>query len=302
MYYNYFIAPTLKYIKFIFGTPYSDIKRGLELVIAYDTRANKKILAQFKTPFTKVILQGTLVNSDEQKTIEVQYIDGSQYSFNAGVKREYMDTETIKYLPILEAKYHTGVNSKNQKHNLPTFDIEGYILVKRNLNSESKFPSKLTLRDIAVVTSNSKHSIQGSITFENNKVLGEASLTTGGVNININGLLSGDYPILKLDGNVDMTRNVQAGHQLQNGEISDYKPMSKVVALLYKIRTLNLYTSQELHIEAPYLLLSTNHIRWDDDYIEANCDILIENQELTMHGNVSTSNLLDMALNGEYFD
>lgn len=273
------------------------------MVVVYDTKAHKKLLAEFKTPFNKVILQGTFVNTDKQKTIEVKYINGSQHIFSAGVKSEEVDTETTKYWPIFEAKYSTDVSTEKQRHHLlPAFDIEGYVLVKRNANSESNYPSKLTLRDIAVVTANSTHSLQGSFTFENNEVLGDVSLTANSVTINMNGLLSGNYPIFKLDLNLDMTRNGQTNQQLlETDENYDYKPISKFVALLYKVKTLNLLISKELHIEAPYVFLSKNHIYWDSDYFESSCDMLIENRELTMHGKMSTSNLLDTAFNGEHY-
>ncbi|XP_026815483.1 apolipophorins [Rhopalosiphum maidis] len=297
---NYdFNSPILKYIKFIFVTPDANIKRGLELVVVYDTKAHKKILAEFKTPFTKKILQGTLVNSDEQKTIEVKYIDGSQHIFNAGVKCETVDAETIKYSPIFEAKYSTEVSTKKHRHHLlPVFDIEGYVLVKHNTNPESNYPTKLTLRDIAVVTTKSRHSLQGSFTFENNEISGDVSLTANSLTINMKGLLSGDYPIFKMNLHLDMTRNEQANQQLETDESYDNKPTSKFIALLRKVKTLNLLTSHELHIEAPYVFLSNHYIRLDDDYLEANCDILIENNEPTIHGNISASNVLDLAFNG----
>jgi len=277
----------------------------LDLVVIYDTIAHKKLLAEFKTPFTKKIIQGTLVDSDEQKTIEVKYIDGSQHMFSAGVKCEEVDAETMQYSPIFEARYSTEMSTKKHKHHhlVPKFDIEGNILVKRNTNSESNYPSKLTLRDLAIVTPESRHSLQGSLIFENNEVLGDVSLAANSVTINMNGLLSGDYPIFKLDLKLDMTRNEQAKQQLlETDESNDYKPMSKFVALLNKVKNFNVLTSQELHIEAPYVFLSKNHIFWDGDYFEANCDVLFENSELTTHGYIMTSNLLDMAFNGEHYD
>jgi len=216
-----------------------------------------------------------------------------------------VDAETIKYSPILEAKYSTELNTTTHSHHLvPTFDIQGCVLVKRNTNSESNYPSKLTLRDLAVVTSYGRHALQGSLTFENNKVLGDVSLIANSVTINMYGFLSGDYPILKLDLKLDMTRNEQAKQRLllDSDENYDYEPTSKFVALLNKVKTLNLLTSQELHIEAPYIFLSNNHIRWDDDYFEANCDVLFKNSELTTHGYIMTSNLLDMSFIGENFD
>lgn len=275
----------------------------MELLFVYDTKVHKKILAEFKTPFTKKILQGTLVDSNEQKTIEIKYIDGSQHIFNAGVKCEKVDDETIKYSPIFEAKYSTGVNTKKHRHHLiPAFDIEGYVLVKHNnTNPESNYPTKLTLRDIAVVTTKSRHSLQGSFTFENNEILGDVSLTANSLTINMEGLLSGDYPIFKMNLNLNMTKNEQADQQLETDESYDDKPSSKFVALLRKVKTLNLLTSHELHIEAPYVFLSKHYIRLDDDYLEANCDILIENNEPTIYGNISASNVLDLAFNGKQF-
>jgi len=276
----------------------------LELLVVYDTIAHKKVLAEFKTPLTKKILQGTLVNSNEQKTIEVKYIDGSQYIFNAGVKCEEVDTETIKYSPIFEAKYSTEVSTTEHRSQLMTMlDMEGYILVKRNTNSESNYPSKLTLRDVAIVTPESRHSLQGSLTLENNEVLGDIILTANSITINMNGLVSGNYPASKLNLKLDMTRNEQINQQLlETDESYGYRPMSKLAALLYKVKTFNLLTSQEFHFEAPYVFLSNNQIRWDDDYLEANCDVLFENSELTTHGYIMTSNLLDVSFDGENFD
>lgn len=296
---NYdFKTPTLKYIKCIFVTPDAATKRGLELLFVYDTNEHNKLVAEFKTPFTKIILQGTLVDSDEQKTIEVKYIDGSQHILSTGVKCEQVDSETMKYSPMFEAKYSTEVSDKTHKHHLLSlFDIEGYVLVQRNMNPESHYPTKLTLRDIAVVTTKSRHSLQGSFTFENNEVLGDVSLTANSLAIKMNGLLSGNYPVFKLDFNLDMTRNEQPDQQLETDESYDNRPNSKFVALLYKVKTLNLLTSHELHIKSPYVYISNNHIHLDDDYLEANCDILIENSEPTIHGNISASNFLDVAFN-----
>jgi len=299
-----FVASTVKYIKFIFVTPNTDIKRGLELVIVYDTKEHNKLLAKFKTPFTKKITQGTLVDSAEQKTIEVIYIDDSQHIFTAGVKCEEVDAETMKYSPIFEAKYSNEMSTTKHRHHLvPMFDIEGNILVKRNMNSESNYPSKLTLSDVAIVTPENRHSLQGSFTFDNNKVLGDVSLTANGVTINMNGIVNGDYPKFKLDLKLDMTRNEQAKQLLLGTDESYYyKPMSKFVALLNKVKSFNVHTSQELHIEAPFVFLSKNHIYWDDDYFDANCDVLFENSELTTHGFIKTTNILDMAFNGEHYD
>jgi len=274
----------------------------LELLFVYDTNEHNKLVAEFKTPFARRILQGTLVDSDEQKTIEVKYIDGSQHILSTGVKCEQVDSDTMKYSPIFEAKYSTEVNDKTHKHHLSSlFDVEGYVLVQRNMNPESNYPTKLTLRDIAVVTTKSRHSLQGSFTFENNEVLGDVSLTANSLAIKMNGLLSGNYPIFKLDFNLDMTRNEQSDQQLETDENYDNIPNSKFVVLLYKVKTLNLLTSHELHIKSPFVYISNNHIRLDDDYLEVNCDVLIENSETTIHGNILASNFLDVAFNGKYF-
>ncbi|CAH1725498.1 unnamed protein product [Aphis gossypii] len=292
-------SPKLKYIKCIFVTPGAATKRGLELLFVYDTNEHNKLVAEFRTPFTRRILQGTLVDSDEQKTIEViADIDGSQHILSTGVKFEQVDSDTMKYLPIFEAKYSTEVNDKTHKQHLSSlFDVEGYVLVQRNMNPKKNYPTKLTLRDIAVVTTKSRHSLQGSFTFENNEVLGDVSLTANSIAVKMNGLFSGNYPIFRLDLNLDMTRNEQSDQQLETDESYDNRPNSKFVALLYKVKTLNLLTSHELHIKSPYKYISNNHIRLDDDYLEANCDVLIENSEPIIHGNISASNFLDVAFN-----
>jgi len=289
-------------MKFIFITPKSDIKRGLELQVIYDTKKNKKLLAEFKTPSIKKIIQGTLVDSDKQKTIEIKCIDGSQHIFRAGVKCEKVDSETIKYTPIFEAKFSTKVNAKKHRHYLvPKFDLKGDIFVTRNTNPDSNYPSKLTLKDVAIVTTESRHSLQGLITFKNNEVLGDVSLTANSVTIYMNGLLSGDDPKYKLVFNLDMTRNEQANQQLLETDESNDRPMSKLLALLYKVKILNIIISQELHIEAPYKFLSKNEINWDDDYFKANCEVLFENNELTSRVYMNTTDLLDVAFNGKHY-
>lgn len=294
----FFSAPMLKYIKFMFVTPKSDIKRGVALLIGYDTSVNNKFVAELKTPSSKVILQSILVNSDAQKTIEVQYLDGAKYVFNLGVKCEKVDQETNKYFPIFETGYSTNISTKTTRHpSLPNFDIEGYVLVKRNMNSNSKFPSKFTLQDMAVVTPSNKHSLRGTWTFENNKATGEANLTTYGVTFNMYGLISGEYPVYKSIGELDVIKNKPS----QERSLSNYgnEPVSKFEDLLHKIKPVSIHTSQEIHIKAPYVFLSNNYVIWNDGHFKLNGDFLIENKGLTMHGNISFADILDSVLNGK---
>lgn len=295
-----FSAPMLKYIKFLFVTPKSDVKRGVELLIGYDTSVNNKLVAQYKTPSSKVVLQSTLVNSETQKTIEVQYLNGAKYVFNLGVKCEKVDKETNKYYPVFETGYATDVSTKTTKQGiLPNFGIEGYLLVKHNANSNSIFPSKFTLQDIAVVTPSNKHSIRGTWTFEDNKASGEANLTTYGVTFNIHGLISGEYPVYKAIGALDVIKNKPS----QERSLSNYDngPVSKFVDLLHTIKPVNIYTSQEIHIKAPYIFLSNNYVIWDEGDLKLNGDFHIDNNGLTMNGNISFTNIYDSVLNGKTF-
>lgn len=297
-----FSAPMLKFIKFKFFTPESNIKRGVKLLISYDTSINDTYVAkyEFRTPFSLVVLQSVLVNSDTQKTIEVEYLDGTKYVFNLGIKCEKVDKETNKYFPVFETEYSTDINTKPTRYpGLPNFDIEGYVLVKRNVNSNSTLPSKFTLQDMAVITPNNKHSLQGTWTFDDNKATGMANLTTYGVKFDMYGLISGEYPVYKMIGVLDVIKNKPS----QERSLSNYdnEPDSKFVDLLHKIKPMNIYTSQEIHVKAPYLFISNNYVLWNDGHFELNGDFLIENNSLTMHGNIISNNLFNSTLNGKTF-
>jgi len=300
-------------MKFIFVTPKADISRGVELFVAYETQTNKKFIAQFRTPSSSVVLQSTLFNTDEQKTIEVQYVDGSEHNFSLGAMCEKLDDDTIKYSPVIAAVYSEYSSATREKHPLvPIFDIEGHVIVKYTKNDDGSGtvrPRKVTLQDIALVTPKSKHSLQGSVTAEGNEIKSEGSLTNGRINITMHGYLSGQYPIYKASGDFEMVRSepdaAQAEQQLQllEDEESDapYQPASKLFALLYRIKTLNMFTSQELHVETPYKLITNNYVLWDGEHMDLNIDISIENGELTINGNASTSDLLDLVSYGKDF-
>lgn len=295
----------LKYVKFMFVTPKSEIIRGMEFFAAYDTHTDATFVTEFRTPFSKVVLKSTLVDTDDQKFIKVKYLDGSEYNFILGIKSEDIDNETIKYSPKFEVLHSKKVNKKNNNQMLDTiFDTEGSVLVKRNADPEISYPSKVTLKDLAFVTPESKHSLQGSLTFEDNELKGDSSLTTGRVTINMNGFISEHHPTYKIGWELDMIRNDESGEQslmIDESDGFDDEPISKFAALLQKVKSLKMFTLQELHIDSPYAFVTNNHVLWDDDNLTLNGRFLIENKELTMKGNISTSNLLDSALNSEYF-
>lgn len=294
----------LNYVKFIFATPNSIYNRGIELFIAYDSHTRNTLIAEYKTPSNKIILKSTLVNSDEEKIIKIHYTHGSKHIFNIGVKCEKIDNVTMKYSPVFEAAYSSESKDKVEKHpDFPVFDIKGSFIVKSNEDSESTYPKKLILKDIAIVTSKSKHSLQGSISLENNELKGDACLTVGRVTIKTNGYIYVKYPVYKIDGTIDMIRDEHVGEQLLlTDEIDEYSPTSKLMDLIYSVNTLNLSMTQELHVENPYKFISNNFLLWDKDHAEINSDILIDDGALTMHGNIFTSNILDSVLNGKNFD
>lgn len=274
------------------------------MFVAYDSRTHKTLVAEYRTPSNKIVLKSKFVNSDEEKMLKFHYIEGSKHMFNIGVKSEKIDSVTRKYSPVFEAAYSAGPNHKIEKHpHFPIFDIEGSFIVKSNEDSQNTYPSKLTLKDIAIVTPNSKHSLQGSVSLENNELKGDACLNAGGVTVNTNGYIYIDHPVYKIGGTIDMIRNEQDGEQLLlTDETDEYQPNSKLMALLYSVNTINLSMAQELHVEQPYKFISNNHLLWDKDHAEINSDILIDDGALTMYGNISTSNILDFVLDGENFD
>lgn len=293
----------LKYVKFMFVTPKSEIVRGVELFAAYDTHSDATFVTEFRTPSSKIVLQSTLVDKDDQKFIIVKYTDGSEYDFILGTKSEDVDSETTIYSPKFEVLYSEKVNKNKNNRKLDTiFDTEGSVLVKRNTDPQISYPSKVTLKDLAFVTPESKHSLEGSLTYEDNELKGDSSLTTGRVTVNMNGFISGNRPIYKIGGELNMITNdesVEKSLMADGSDGFDDEPISKFATSLQKIKNLKMSTFQELHIESPYAFVTNNHILWDNDHFELNGHFLIENKELTMKGNMSTSNLLDSALNGE---
>lgn len=264
-------------------------------------------MTKFITPSSQIVLQNTLINTDDQKTIYIQYSDGSQHIFNMGVKCEAIDNETIKYSPIFETTYFDEITHTSQEHPLlQNFNIEGSIYIK--YNNENKYPSKITLKDIDVNIAKSKHSLQGSLTYENNDIKGDASLTTNGIDINMNGFISKNYPNYITGGTFNVVRNIQKEKPLlidendENDENDDYESTSKIIDLLNKFKILNISMYHELNMESPYMFLSNNHLIYDNDYFDLNGKFLIKNDELTIHGNISTSNIFDMILNGKNFE
>jgi hypothetical protein len=295
-----FSAPLLKYIKFKFFTPKSNIKRGIEFLIGYNSSVNNTFVAEYRTPTSKVVLQTVLMNSDTQKIIEVQYLNGAKYVFNLGVKCEKVDNEINKYFPLFEIEYSTDISTKPTRYpGLSNFDIEGYVLVKRNVNPNSTLPSKIMLQDMAVITPNNKHSLQGTWTFDDNKATGMANLTTYGVKFNMYGLISGEHSVYKMIGIIDVIKNKQSQERSLSNH--DNEPDSKFVYLLNKIKPVNIHTSHEIHVKEPYIFISNNYVIWKDGHFKLNGDFLIENNDLTMHGNISFTDLFDSVLNGKTF-
>lgn len=283
----------------------------LELNIAHESEPNKKILAEFKTPSSNITLESTIVDTDKQKTIAIQYTGGSEYSLNLGVKSEEADDDMTKYSPVFEIEQKDQASTqKDLQPSQPIIKVEGYVLVKFNDSSPVEYPSKIALKDIAFVTSKNKHSLQGSLSVDNNEIKGESSLSTSGITINTQGYLNGNHPNYKASGSFGMVRSMSglesSGEQQRSLVLDDesepYQPNSKLFALLYKIKTLNMSTSQELHVSSPYKFISNNQILWNDDHFEMGGDIQVKDNELTMYGNLSTSNLFDLALNGENFN
>lgn len=270
---------------------------------------------KYKTPSSEIALQCVLVNSDLKKTIEVKYANGCEHIFKIGLEGETVDEYTIKYTPILKAMYAEQIKGEMEKNPyVPNMDIEGYITVKQNVDTQKfiakrslDYPNenfikpKTFLYDIAAVTNNGKHLLNGSLILRNKDIEAQNSLYINEVNFNHYGYLSGDYPAYKLVSKLDVTKDEQSTPDLPSGNSDDeYRPESKFVNQLYKIKTLKIATDQELHVESPYVFKSANQIVWDkNDYMELNGDVLVENDELTMYGNISTTDLFDLSLNGE---
>lgn len=260
-------------------------------------------MTKFITSSTQIIFQSTLINTDEQKTIQVQYFNGSEHILNMGVKCEVIDSETIKYSPLFETTYIDEITHTNQRNPLlSNFDIEGSIYVK--YNQQNKYPSKVTLKDISVITPESKNSLQGSLTCENNEIKGDASLTTNKININMNGFISKNYPNYKSGGTLVMNAQNKEPSLLadENNNYDEYEPTSKIITLLNKIKILDLSMFHELNVESPYLFLSNNRLIYNNDHYDVNGNFLIKDDELTMNGNISASNIFDLKLNGKIFE
>lgn len=272
---------------------------------------------KYKTPSTEIALQCALINTDLKKTIEVKYANGYEHIIKIGLEGETVDENTIKYTPILKAMYAEHIKGEKEKNPyVPDIDIEGYITVKQDVvtqksitkrsldyPSEDSINPKTVLYDIAAVTNNGKHVLNGFYTLRNKDIEVQNSLHTNEVNFKHYGYLSKDYPKYKLISKLDIIKDEPSILNLLTGNSDEYQPDSKLVKLLYKIKTLNIGTDQELHVETPYVLKSTNQIYWDkNDYMELNGDVLVENDELTMFANISATNVLDLALNGENID
>lgn len=270
------------------------------MTVAYDTKINKNFIAEIKTPSNKINLLSTFVHSDKQNTIEVKYLDGSEHVLRMGVKYDQLNSDTTKYSPLFEVAYSEKVNGDKVRHPLvPIFDIEGSFLVKRSANA---YPSTVTLQDIAVITPNNKHSLQGELTLENNQVAGKTTVTTNGVTIDMHGSVGGNYPIYKMDGVLQMIRNGNIATRSLADESDSYEPTSKLITFLRNVKNFNIAVTKELHVESPYVYKSDHRVNWEDGYLEIINDVLIENNELTALGSVSASGILNNVLNGECFD
>lgn len=282
--------------------------------MAYETQNNDKFIMNFKTPSTLIVLQSALINSDLKKLIEIKFKNNDrEHMFKFGFKGEVMDKYTTKYIPIYEAMYAKQYEEEIEKN--PNINIEGYIIVKQNVDtnsiakrsmdsqSENVIKSKTLLYDVAAITNKGKHSISGSLMLQNNKIEVHHSLNTDRVNFKYYGYFSRNNPIYKLVSTLNMIKNKPDVKELQFDNSDVYQPVSKLVKLLYKVKTLNIASDYELHIGSPYVYKITNRIDWDKkDHLELNVDILIKDGELKMFGNVVTTNLLDLVLNGENTD
>ncbi|VVC28237.1 Vitellinogen, open beta-sheet,von Willebrand factor, type D domain,Lipid transport protein, N- [Cinara cedri] len=311
-----FKSQSVKYIKFMYVTPGADISRGVEFVLAYETRENDQFIIELKTPSSEIILQSIFINLDLKKIIEIKYVNGSEHLIKFGLEGEVVDKDTTRYIPIYEALYAKQINAEKEKNPyLSNIEIEGNIIVQRNIDSESvsmksvakrsvdyqsgnsNNPTKL-LYDVAAVTNKGTHSLKGSLTIQNNDIEAHSCLTTDRVTLTYYGYLSGEYPIFKLISTLNMIKHKHGLEELPSDNSDVYQPESELIKLLYRIQTLNIATNQLLRVESPYIFKSTNRIVWDDkDYFEINGDILIENDEFTMLGNISTTDLLDLVLN-----
>lgn len=254
------------------------------------------------TPSGKTIVGGKLIDTDSEKAVEFQYVDGAAHVFNVGYKQETVDEDTVRYSPIFVAAYSAEgtTDGPKTKHPLvPVLDVQGYALVKRFVDSEIAYPSMVTLRDIAIVTPEGRHSLQGSMTVVDDVFTGNARLTTGKVSVDLDGVVGGSYPDYKLTGTVNVLNAEPSATTIDDGA-DDYEQTSKFANALNSVKSLNLRLNQELRVESPYRFVSNNRLQWDDDNLEINGDFLIdENDEFTMYGNVSTTGLLDLMLNGE---
>jgi len=298
----------MKYIKFVFDTLKSDIDRKVKLSVGYNNHHHPTLITQFRTPSTDVSLLSTLVNSDEEKTLEIKYKDGSLHVFKIGVKCEEVDKETKKYTPVFDAvrESNNPTEISTEKDLRPSnvfsdIELQGYVLVKYNKDSQSAYPNKLTLKDLAVITADYKHSLQGSGSLENNELKVNGFLTIDGNVITMIGYIGGDYPNYKMGGTLNLARNEQSGQQLLSDENDDYTSSSKVMDFLSKVKTLNVYTDHYLRIASPYKLSTNNSLIWDDGNLKLNSDIDFEDV-FTMYGTVSILNLFDLILNGKNFD
>lgn len=285
-------------MKLAFSTPEADLDRTVKLYVTYDTRSHPKIIAQWKTESNNIVLQSKLVNSDQQKAIEIKYTDGSYYVFYVGAKYEELDGEITKYTPMLDVAYSTKKGTRDQPLSfVPIVRSQGYILVQHQYDGDSQraYPSKLTLKDLAVITSDRKHSLEGSVSLENNELKGNGHLITGRTNIEMNGYVGGHFPTYTIGGTINMIRSEP------DNDSDDYAPNSKFMDFLYKLKTLNIFTAQQLRIKSPYALVTDNKIQWDNGDFKMSGDMHFEDDAFTMYGKISTFNFFDLILNGEKF-
>lgn len=250
------------------------------------------------TPSNKVNFQGVLVNSNEQKIVEVKFSAGSEHIFVVGVKCKEENANTMRYSPVFKAEYSEEEHSEKSQHPLiPAFDLKGHVLVQRNLDSQGS--SKYSLRDIAVVTPKSTKSVNGMLTVEDKEIVGNFNMSTGAVTIETNGFIKVNNPIYKMGGDLVFIRSEEIEDVSSTDDNDEFEPNSDFVTLLYKVKSFKVFVSNELHIGSPYVFISNNRALWDDDHAEINCDLQIGKDTFQMIGNVSTTNLLDLALNGK---
>lgn len=302
-------APALKYAKLVLVTPKADVSRGVELFVAHESRPDSKLIAEFRTPSVSASVQATLRVTDELDAVELRAVcNDAEYTVSAGVAREQVADDTIRYLPVLGATYGHRTSSRalngrggggnggvDVPYEAPVFQIEGQVLVK--YASESSAASEIKVDDLAVVTAQSRHSVSGSLTVDDGAIDTKASVSDGSVTIVTRGHLGARHPVYTADGSFGMIRNGGGG---DDGD-DEYKPVSGLFTFLRSVDALSASAEYELRVQPPYACRINNRVLWNDERLELSASAEIDaNGELTADGRFFTTDLLDLSLNGEH--